>query len=91
MAKPKYNIGDIVVYDSPINGKNLLKITNSFKPSWLPWARGNRIKLTSEQYYDGFMLEISKTNSDDIPLAPKIITGVTTIPEENLSPLETLY
>ncbi len=89
MSKPKYNIGELVVYDSPTSGKNLVQITGMFKSIRIPLRDEGKFRVG--QYYDGRVLEISPTDSKDIPLAPKFVTGVTTIPEKNLSPLESLY
>ena len=89
MLKPKYNVGDLTVYDSPTSGRNLIKITRRFKSVLIPLR--DEGKLRFGQYYDGMVFEISPTNSEEISLALKFVTGVSTIPERNLSPLETLY
>ena len=82
----KYNVGEIVIYDSPVSGENLLQITNRFKSYLVSLHNGEGFRYN--QYYDGMKIEISKTNSEKIPLAPKFATGVTTIPENNLRSFE---
>ena len=89
MSRPRYNIGELVVYNSPISGKSLIQITGRFKSFLVTFY--NEGRLRREQYYDGRVFEVSKTDSKEIPLAPQFVTGVTTIPEGRLSPLESLY
>ncbi|MBI4116341.1 hypothetical protein HY449_01215 [Candidatus Pacearchaeota archaeon] len=86
MSKPKYHVGQIVVYDSPLQGERLLQITNRFGSFFASFYNGRGFK--HQPYYDGMQIEISKTNSKTIPLAPKFVTGLYTIPESNLRPLE---
>ena len=60
-------------YGRGLYGKGLPGILDGVKKKW---------------YYFGARIEIVETGHENIPLAPKIITGISNIPEDNLVSIE---
>jgi hypothetical protein len=88
MTKPKYYVGEIVLYENPsigscdlIDGKrDILLITGKYSEGW----------IDRKWFYNGTVLEIADTDSPWIPKVPKPVTGVTRISERNLSSIESI-
>jgi hypothetical protein len=86
---PKYGIGQIAVFLNESNqAQDLVLITNRFSTRIINMIDGNSLK--KEWYYDARHIDIERTTNPDIPFAPKMTGGITTIPESYLRPLEAL-